>query len=113
MHIILKKAQEVKIKTDAGVDKVSGEGLKQGNALYSEGKYTEALPYFESFLEKNPTQFKMGINLGNCYMQLKKYEQAIKTFKMVVEGFKKETPNLKGNEKAATIYASIGEAATR
>lgn len=110
MHIVLKKVPEVKIKTTTGVDQVAAEGFKKGNALYKEGKYSEALPYFESFLKKNPGQFKMGINLGNCYMQLKKYEEAVKTFKMVVEGFKKETSSLKGNEKAATIYASIGEA---
>jgi tetratricopeptide (TPR) repeat protein len=106
----MKKVPEVTIKTTTGVDKVSGEGLKKGNALYKEGKYSEALPYFEGFLKKNPNQFKMGINLGNCYMQLKQYQKAIKTFKMVVEGFKKETPNLKDNEKAATLYAGIGEA---
>lgn len=100
---------EVKAK-EPEVDKVSGEQIKKGNDLYKEGKYAEALPYFRKFLENNPKQFQSGINLGNCYMQLKQCEDAINAFKKVIEGFKNENPNLKGNEKAATIYASIGEA---
>ena len=107
LDIVLVK--EVKAK-EPEVDKVSGEQIKKGNALYKEEKYAEALPYFQGFLENNPKQFQSGINLGNCYMQLKQYEAAINAFKKVIGGFKNENPNLKGNEKAATIYASIGEA---
>lgn len=107
IDIVLKK--EVKVK-EPEVDKVAGEQMKKGNDLYKEGKYAEALPYFLGFLKNNPKQFQSGINVGNCFMQLKQYEDAINTFKEVIEGFKNESPNLKGNEKAATIYASIGEA---
>ena len=95
---------------ESEVDKASGEKVKKGNELYKEGKYAEALSYFQTFVKENPKQFQVGINLGNCYMQLKKYENAIDAFKLVLEGFKIENPNLMGNEKAATICASIGEA---
>ncbi|MDQ1350454.1 MAG: hypothetical protein QG657_756 [Acidobacteriota bacterium] len=107
IDIVLKK--EVKVK-EPEIDKVSGEQIKKGNELYKEGKYAEALPYFQEFMKNNPKQFQSGINLGNCYMQIKQYEEAINAFKKVIDGFKNENPNLKGNEKAATIYASIGEA---
>ncbi len=107
LDIVLTK--EVKAK-EPEVNKVSGEQIKKGNALYNEEKYAEALPYFKEFMKNNPKQYQIGINLGNCYMQLKQYESAINAFKKVIEGFKNENPNLKGNEKAATIYASIGEA---
>lgn len=107
MDIVLVK--EVKAK-EPEVDKASGEQIKKGNELYKEGKYAEALPFFREFMKNNPKQFQSGINLGNCHMHLKQYEDAINAFNKVIEGFKNENPNLKGNEKAATIYASIGEA---
>ncbi len=107
MDIILIK--EVKAK-EPEIDKASGEQIKKGNELYKEEKYAEALPFFQGFLKNNPKQFQIGINLGNCYLQLKQYEDAINAFKKVLEGFKNENPNLKGNEKAASIYANIGEA---
>jgi tetratricopeptide (TPR) repeat protein len=87
-----------------------GKGLKIGNALYREGRYEEALAYFQEYMSKNPDQFGIGINLGNCFMALKKYDEAIKTYLKVIEGFKKVKSDLKGFETAATIYASIGEA---
>lgn len=109
LDLVMVKAAPQAIQ-DAGVDQVSRTGLKKGNTLYKEGKFQEALPYFKNFLAGNPDQYKMGINLGNCYLQVKQYEEAIKTFKQVIEGFKKETPNLKGNNNVASIYANIGEA---
>lgn len=107
LDIVLIK--EIKAKAPE-VDKAAGEKVKKGNELYKEGKYAEALPLFQNFIKENPKQFQVGINLGNCYIQLKEYENAIDAFKKVLEGFKSENPNLSGNEKAATICASIGEA---
>lgn len=95
---------------DSKVDNASREGIKKGNALYKEGKFAEALPYFKNFMDSNPDQYKMGINLGNCYLQLKQYENAIKALQATIDGFKKETPNLKGNANVASLYANIGEA---
>ncbi len=109
LDIVMVKAIPQSIQ-DPSVDKVSRTGLKKGNALYKEGKYQEALPYFKNFLAGNPDQYKMGINLGNCYLQLKLYENAVKTFEQVIAGFKKDTPNLKGNASVASLYANIGEA---
>ncbi len=110
LDIVLIKEVKVKEPEIDKVDKAAGEKVKKGNDLYKEGKFAEALPYFQSFLKENPKQYQVGINLGNSYMQLKQYDEAIEAFKKVIEGFKSENPNLKGNEKAATIYASIGEA---
>lgn len=105
IHIVLQKSGTPELK-----ESPSGTGLKMGNALYNEGKYSEALPYFQESISKKPDQFEIGINLGNCYMALKKYEEAIKTFMDVISGYQKNNPELKGNDKAATVYASIGEA---
>lgn len=107
IQIVLVKPEQT---PEAKKENPSGGGLKMGNALFTEGRYEEALPYFQEYVKKNPDQFKMGINLGNCYMVLKKYDEAIKTFEAVIDGYKKENPNLKGIEQVATIYASIGEA---
>ena len=109
LDIVLAKMPPQAIK-DSKVDNASRESVKKGNALYKEKKFAEALPYFKTFLDSNPDQYKMGINLGNCYLQLKQYEEAIKAFQTAIEGFKKETPNLKGNANVASLYANIGEA---
>lgn len=108
IHIVMVKPEQE--ETPGKTESPAGAGLKIGNTLYSEGKYEEALAYFQECMSKNPGQFEIGINLGNCFMALKKYDEAIKAFLEVIEGYKKEKPELKGFEKAATIYASIGEA---
>jgi len=91
-------------------ENLSGKRFQTGNSLYKMGKYEEALPYFREYVDKHPDKFKMAVNLGNCYINLKKYPEAIKTFEKVIEGFKNENPDLKGNAQAAIIYANIGEA---
>ena len=106
-HIVLSTPDQT---PEGKKENPSGNKLKMGNALFAEGKYEEALPYFEEYVKKNPEQYRMGVNLGNCYMALKKFDEAIKTFNTVIEGFQKENPNLTGNEIVATIYANIGEA---
>lgn len=109
LDIVLAKIPPQAIQ-DSKVDNASREGVKKGNELYKAGKYAEALPYFKNFVDGNPDQYKIAINLGNCYLQLKQYEDAIKAFQAAIEGFKKETPNLKGNANVASLYANIGEA---
>ncbi|HLP61561.1 MAG TPA: tetratricopeptide repeat protein [Candidatus Deferrimicrobium sp.] len=107
IHIVLQKTGQN--ENPEKKESPAGAGLKIGNALYNEGKYEEALPYFQDLLTQKPDQFELGINLGNCYMGLKKYPEAIKAFNDVIEGYKKENPALKGLAKAAIIYANIGE----
>jgi tetratricopeptide (TPR) repeat protein len=109
LDIVMAKIPPQAVK-DSKVDNASKEAVKKGNTLYKEGKFAEALPYFKNFLDSNPDQYKMGINLGNCYLQLKQYEDAIKAFQAAIEGFKKENPNLKGNANVASLYANVGEA---
>jgi len=108
IHIVMLKPEQE--QAPGKIESPAGTGLKMGNTLYSEGKYEEALAYFQECMSKNPGQFEIGINLGNCFMALKKYDEAIKAYLNVIEGYKKEKSDLKGFEKAATIYASIGEA---
>ncbi|MCX6582604.1 MAG: tetratricopeptide repeat protein [Candidatus Aminicenantes bacterium] len=108
IHIVLQKPEQE--ETPGKIEPPAETGLKIGNILYNEGKYEEALSYFQECMSKKPGEFEIGINLGNCFMALKKYDEAIKAFLDVIEGYKKEKPELKGFEKAATIYASIGEA---
>lgn len=108
IHIVMVKPEQE--ETPGKIESIAGTGLKIGNTLYSEGKYVEALAYFQECMSKKPDQFEIGINLGNCFMALKKYDEAIKAYLDVIEGYKKEKSELKGLERAATLYASIGEA---
>jgi tetratricopeptide (TPR) repeat protein len=108
IHIVMLKPEQE--EAPEKIESPAETGLKIGNTLYNEGKYEEALSYFQESMSKNPDQFEIGINLGNCFMALKKYDEAIKAYLNVIEGYKKGKSELKGFEKAATLYASIGEA---
>jgi tetratricopeptide (TPR) repeat protein len=53
--------------------------------------------------------FEIGINIGNCYLELKQYEKAIKTYKTVVDQFKGKSTDIESNKIVSQLYASIGD----
>jgi len=77
--------------------------------LYEAGKYKAALQLFQSFREKNPTLFQVGINIGNCYRELGEYEQALQEYQVVFSKLKEKNTSLEGNENAARVLTNIGE----
>jgi len=91
--------------------------LEKGNLLFSEKKYTEALPIYEDILKKNPDVFIIYKNIGNCYFAMEKYDQAIEYYLKLFEKQPKsaETMTLIGNsyvnaknmEKAMEWYGKI------
>ncbi len=83
--------------------------FEKGQKLYEEGKYEKALKVFYKIIEKNPNLFLIKMNIGNCYVKMKKYNKAVEEFNWVLEKLKEKTPDLKGNKNAASLYASIGE----
>jgi len=113
MKLVLSKETEKKeSKATNTKNKAMAMLVKKGNKLVKEKKYAEALPIFVDFVSKYPDNYKVAINLGNCYMELKDYKGAIKAFEIVIKGFKKDIPDLKGNKEVSVIYANMGEAHT-
>jgi tetratricopeptide (TPR) repeat protein len=92
-------------------------GLKQGNRLFAEKKYEEAVAVLAALVAKNPDAYVINKNIGNCYFELQRYDQAEEYYRKVLD---KEPANaeimlLVGNcltnrgetEKAMEWYAKI------
>ncbi|HEA64656.1 MAG TPA: tetratricopeptide repeat protein [Candidatus Aminicenantes bacterium] len=84
--------------------------IEEGNQLYSQEKYAEAVVKYEEFLEKNPSIRQILNNIGNCYQEMGEYEKAIAAFNKFLDWIKEEKGSLEGNENAARTLASIGGA---
>jgi len=61
------------------------EYYSYGVSLFEEGKYEEAIPYFEYSLQINPDNWLSYQYLGNAYYQLGKYNEAVSYFEKVLE----------------------------
>lgn len=78
--------------------------VEQGNALYAEGKYEEALEAFKGFHTKTPEFFEIYINFGNCLLKMDKLDEAIAEYNTFLEKAGADNVELK-----AKAFASIGE----
>lgn len=108
IHFTLKKIQVRSLNSPAIEDEASLAIFEEGNNLFDQGKYQEAIPKFEEFLSKNPTLFHVHINLGNCYRELGDYEQALKHYQIVLDKVKETSGSYEGSEVAARALASMG-----
>jgi len=66
----------------------SASDLKEGEGLYSTGKYSEALIKFNEYLENtvpNKQKEKVQLLKGNCEYQLGSYEKAVTTLKPIAD----------------------------
>lgn len=99
----LKRAEEF-----IGQDADSSALFEEGNALYEEGRYDEAIATFQEFLEKNPMAYQVRFNIGNSYREKNELDNAQQEFEAVLEKARiEEGPEaLKIQAKA---LAAIGE----
>ena len=85
----LKKNPEIKVNLKKIEGLVLTDELKnllvQGNVLFEQKKYAEAIDVFRGILEKYPDAYIININLGNCYFQQEKYDQAEQHYLKVLE----------------------------
>jgi tetratricopeptide (TPR) repeat protein len=109
--IVLKKASEGSTAPDIGDS--SKEALAEGNRYFEEKKFAEALVLFQDFIEKNPTLYKVRLNVANCLMELQKYDEAVAEYEKVLAGLNAEPPDKKDRKLEAQIYAGIGDAYLR
>lgn len=105
--ILLKPTDSEVAEVDKGAQ--SRDMFTKGSALFKEGKYEAALALFEDFRKQQPDLYQIGINIGNCYLELKRYEEAITEYKTVIDKIIAATPDIKGNSEVARLYASIGD----
>lgn len=104
---------EIVLSKVADIERLDEEDPKiiyqKGENLYNQGEYEKALAVFKEFVDKHPELYEARIHIGNCYVKLKEYDKAIEEFTFVLERLKEENPDLKGNQTASSIYASLGE----
>lgn len=63
------------------VNKKEGEKCyKEGMTLYENGKYKEAIPYFNKATEFDPEHIYAYNSMGLCYYNLNKYDEAIRAY---------------------------------
>jgi tetratricopeptide (TPR) repeat protein len=97
--------------------------LEQGNSLFDEKKYPEAMKKFEATLAKNPDLFIVNKNIGNCYFAMEKYEEAVASYEKIIEKqpdsyeamilIGNAYNNAKNNEKAMAWYGRVPQAEIR
>lgn len=96
-----------------GISDSSKELLLQGNALYEQKKFVEALALYQGFLDKYPILYKVRLNVANCLIELQEYDKAIAEYQKVLEGLNAEAADKKDNKLMAQLYAGIGDAYMR
>ncbi|MDO9529124.1 MAG: tetratricopeptide repeat protein [Syntrophales bacterium] len=67
----------------------------KGPSLYKEGKYQEALPHLQRWVQTDPTNWISHNWLGNNYLQLKRYDEAIAELQKA-NAIKKDSGNFNG-----------------
>ena len=106
--IILKRVEDIKPGTGEGGE-ISRDTFVKATALYKESKYEAALALFQDFRKQQPHLYQIAINIGNCFLELGRYEEAIKEFQAIADKITAENPEVKGNTELARLYASIGD----
>jgi tetratricopeptide (TPR) repeat protein len=83
--------------------------FEEGNQLFEEEKYTEAIAKYEEFLAANPAVYQVTLNVGNCYRMLKEYDKARAAYQVILDKVMTEKGAYEGDESAARALASMGE----
>jgi tetratricopeptide (TPR) repeat protein len=83
--------------------------LKEGNQLYNEKHYGEAVAKFQQIMEKNPKVYQLNINMANCFREMKEYEKAIASYQVYLDRVAVDKGSLKEEPVTATVLSSMGE----
>lgn len=63
---------------------VPEEPMEEGDALYEEGKYIEALEEYQKVLSENPDLNELYDKIGLCYYRLDNIEKAMEAFRIML-----------------------------
>lgn len=94
-----KTIAEEKLKQEASL-------VEQGNQAFNDGKFKEALDFYQKFLADNPEFYQLNINIGNCHKELGEFDEAVAAFQKVIELAKEDEKDIPLKAKA---LAGIGE----
>jgi TolA-binding protein len=99
---------EVNLKKTEGlvISEEFKAALKEGNRLFEEKKYEEAIKAYENIVNANPYAYVVNKNIGNCYFQLQKYDIAEEYYQKVLQ---KEPDNAEIMLLIGNSHANRGE----
>lgn len=103
LQIVLKKPEKT---TGVLQDEKSVALLEQGNQLFKDGKYDEAITAYEKFLEANPGLYQIRVSIADCRREKGEFDQAIAIYNEVIAQSAND-PTL-GKDMAAKSLAGIG-----
>ena len=63
----------------------AANGFKEGNKLYLDGKYQDALNQYQDFIQKNPDYYEGYYNAGNALFRQEQYTGALGMYKKAQE----------------------------
>lgn len=63
----------------------AANGFKEGNKLYLNGKYQDALNQYQEFTQKNPDYYEGFFNAGNAFFRQEQYDNALGMYKKAQE----------------------------
>jgi len=90
-------------------DETTVQLFEQGDQFFSEKKYDEAIAAYQEFLQKNPSVYKIRINIGNCYKEKGEFDKALEQYSLVIAAAKKAEVDLKEDDASAKALAASGE----
>jgi tetratricopeptide (TPR) repeat protein len=96
-----------------GLSDSSKELLLQGNALFEQKKFAEAMALYQAFSDKYPSLYKVRLNVANCLMELQEYDKAIAEYQKVLDGLNAEAADKKDPKLTAQVFSGIGDAYMR
>jgi tetratricopeptide (TPR) repeat protein len=103
VQVVLKKPEKI-----PGVlqDEKSVELLEQGNQLYKDGQYDEAIAAYQKFQETNPGLYQIQISIADCYREKGEFDKAIALYNEVIG--QSASDATMGRDMAAKALAGIG-----
>jgi thioredoxin-like negative regulator of GroEL len=101
--IVLKKPQKT-----AGIvqDEKSVELLEQGNQLFKDGKYDEAVAVYQQFQQANPGVYQIQVSIADCFREKGEFDKALGIYNEVIT--KSAADAASGKEWSAKALAGIG-----
>jgi Tfp pilus assembly protein PilF len=103
---VLRKAPTEGPGADTGVGLV-----EEGNRLFEDKRYDEALAVYRRFLEKHPRHSQVYFNIGNCLKAKGDYDAALAEYQRALDAAGRGDRGLGGSALAAKTIAAIGEIA--
>jgi len=109
IRFTLKQVQVSDMSTPSIQDEGSLALFEEGNELYEQENYSEAVAKFEEFLLSNPNIFQINLNIGNCYREMGEFDKAVESYMKILDKVMEDKGSYEGDEGAAKAFASIGE----